>query len=95
MYLFFTKEISEEEGSARITGSDVNHIRNVLRMKAGDKVRVSDGASCSYTAEIAGFGEDGGDVNLRLLALIPSFSPFYGNCIWHQVLTQHFFRQIC
>ena len=68
MYLFFSKEIFESEGCARITGGDVNHIRNVLRMKEGEKVRVSDGASCCYTAEIADFGDEGQEVNLRLLS---------------------------
>ncbi|HAH17409.1 MAG TPA: 16S rRNA methyltransferase, partial [Eubacterium sp.] len=40
MHRFFvdSKNVSDEE--VRITGSDVNHIKNVLRMKQGDKFYV-------------------------------------------------------
>ncbi|MCI8466170.1 MAG: 16S rRNA (uracil(1498)-N(3))-methyltransferase [Lachnospiraceae bacterium] len=57
MYLFFVdgQEIGEQE--ARITGSDVNHIRNVLRMKPGDKLRISDGESRCYNCQIQAFEE--------------------------------------
>ena len=32
----------------RITGNDVNHIKNVLRMKAGERVVANDGDSTDY-----------------------------------------------
>ena len=35
-----------------ITGQDVNHIRNVLRMKAGEKIGVRDGISRNYICEL-------------------------------------------
>jgi 16S rRNA (uracil1498-N3)-methyltransferase len=35
-----------------ITGSDVNHIKNVLRLKIGDKIEVFDGSQKSYLVEI-------------------------------------------
>ena len=43
MHHFFTtpEEIGEEY--IRITGPDVNHIRNVLRMKLGETMLISDG----------------------------------------------------
>ena len=55
MYLFFVdgRDIGEE--TARITGPDVNHIKNVLRMKPGDKVRISDGESLCYNCVIESF----------------------------------------
>ncbi|WP_434311093.1 16S rRNA (uracil(1498)-N(3))-methyltransferase [Hominifimenecus sp. rT4P-3] len=43
MYHFFVPEGNASEEEIRITGPDVNHIRNVLRMKPGEKVVISDG----------------------------------------------------
>lgn len=47
MYQFFVEEEqiftgkNGETGTIRITGRDVNHIRNVLRMRSGERVRIS------------------------------------------------------
>lgn len=41
MYQFFVKDGQVAEHEVFIEGSDVNHIRNVLRMKAGDEIRVT------------------------------------------------------
>ena len=46
------------DGYAVITGQDVNHIRNVLRMKAGEQVGIRDGISRSYICELETIGED-------------------------------------
>ncbi len=48
MYHFFVspEQIGEEE--IRITGPDVNHIGNVLRMRSGEKICVSDGQDADY-----------------------------------------------
>ena len=45
MYQFFVEpaQIHEGDKSVIITGSDVNHIRNVLRMKPGEEISVSNG----------------------------------------------------
>ena len=43
MHHFFTEPSQIGEKEIRITGSDVNHIRNVLRMRPGEEVLVSDG----------------------------------------------------
>ncbi len=45
MYQFFVEpaRIHESDKSVIITGSDVNHIRNVLRMKPGEEISVSNG----------------------------------------------------
>lgn len=47
MFQFFVDktQINEETGMAYITGSDVNHISNVLRMKTGEQFYVTDGES--------------------------------------------------
>ncbi|MCI8549259.1 MAG: 16S rRNA (uracil(1498)-N(3))-methyltransferase [Lachnospiraceae bacterium] len=68
MYLFFVdrRDIGETEG--RITGSDVNHIKNVLRMKPGDKVRISDGEQTCYNCMIEAFAEEPEAVRVRLLS---------------------------
>ena len=52
MYHFFVSTSQIEDGYAVITGQDVNHIRNVLRMKAGEKIGVRDGISRNYICEL-------------------------------------------
>ncbi len=42
MFQFFVEPGQITAQEAEITGGDVNHIRNVLRMKAGEQVRISD-----------------------------------------------------
>ncbi len=37
MYQFFVEEEQVHSDSISITGGDVNHIKNVLRMKNGEK----------------------------------------------------------
>lgn len=41
MYQFFVEDSSVTSTYVTIEGSDVNHIKNVLRMKGGEKIRVS------------------------------------------------------
>lgn len=43
MYHFFVKPEQAGKEIIEITGGDVNHIRNVLRMKAGEELCVNDG----------------------------------------------------
>ena len=43
MYQFFVEPTQIREHVITITGSDVNHIRNVLRMKTGEELAVSNG----------------------------------------------------
>ena len=58
MYHFFVTPAQIMDGYAVITGQDVNHIRNVLRMKAGEQVGIRDGISRSYICELETIGED-------------------------------------
>ncbi|MDO4267620.1 MAG: 16S rRNA (uracil(1498)-N(3))-methyltransferase [Eubacteriales bacterium] len=58
MYHFFVTPAQIEDGYAVITGQDVNHIRNVLRMKPGEKVGIRDGISRSYVCELEELGTD-------------------------------------
>lgn len=57
MYLFFVDNREIRETQARITGPDVNHIKNVLRMKPGEKVRISDGEALCYNCIIEAYTE--------------------------------------
>lgn len=43
MYHFFVEPAQISDRSVIITGGDVNHIRNVLRLKPGDEISVSNG----------------------------------------------------
>lgn len=52
MYHFFVSKEQIGPGEINITGGDVNHVRNVLRMKAGEKIFVSDGEKKGYCCEI-------------------------------------------
>ena len=41
-----------------IMGSDVNHIKNVLRMKTGDKVYLSNGSDLEYECSLSEWTQD-------------------------------------
>ena len=41
-----------------ITGGDVNHIKNVLRLKVGQEITVSNGRGRDYTCSISEIGRD-------------------------------------
>lgn len=66
MYHFFVTPDQIREGYAVITGQDVNHIRNVLRMKPGEEIGVRDGISRSYVCAIETLEED--EVRARILS---------------------------
>lgn len=52
MHQFFVTPDQVEETCIHITGSDVNHIKNVLRMREKEKFKVSDGNNRKYICEI-------------------------------------------
>ena len=52
MYRFFVEKEQIGDKTIRIIGSDVNHIRNVLRMKPGEEILISDGEKKEYHCEI-------------------------------------------
>ena len=47
MYQFFVEPSQIQGNRIVITGSDVNHIKNVLRMKPGEEIAVSNGTESS------------------------------------------------
>lgn len=58
MYRFFVSENQIKDNQIVISGDDVNHIKNVLRMKVGEVILVSDGADSEYTCEIESIGDE-------------------------------------
>jgi len=58
MQHFYVEPEAVGENSIIITGGDVNHIKNVLRMKQGEELVISDGESREYLCRVAVFGAD-------------------------------------
>lgn len=59
MYQFFVEENQISEKVAFIIGSDVNHIKNVLRMKIGEEIAISNGIDGKeYHCEISEMTEE-------------------------------------
>lgn len=59
MYQFFVEPSQIQDKKIIITGSDVNHIKNVLRMKPGEEISVSNGMDGrEYRCGIEEFAED-------------------------------------
>ncbi len=70
MYQFFVEpqQIDVEAKTVIITGSDVNHIKNVLRMKIGEEFAVSNGMDGKeYRCGIRAFAEDAVECELRFI----------------------------
>ena len=58
MHRFFTNGINEYEKTISITGEDVNHIKNVLRLSEGDEITISDGRGRDYISCISSINEN-------------------------------------
>ena len=58
MYRFFVEPAQVGEKEIIITGSDVNHIKNVLRMKPEETILISSGESLEYTCYIRELKEE-------------------------------------
>lgn len=67
MYHFFVKENQIGTDTITITGMDVNHIKNVLRMGAGEQVLISNGVDQDYFCEIMEVASD--QVTARILSV--------------------------
>ena len=66
MYQFFAEPSNVGEKDIYIRGTDVNHMRNVLRMRPGEQVCVHDGASGrEYRCEISEYLENA--VHLKIM----------------------------
>ena len=59
MYHFFVRPEQIGEKEIRITGPDVNHIRNVLRMRVGEELRICTGEDDrDFRCSISGFSDE-------------------------------------
>ena len=67
MYHFFVNPEQIGEQEICITGNDVNHIKNDLRMKPGEQVLVSNGIDQDYRCEIAAITPEA--VTARILSV--------------------------
>lgn len=68
MYQFFVEPSQIQGNRIIITGGDVNHIKNVLRMKAGEEIAVSNGVDGrEYRCGIEAFTEDEVICTLRFI----------------------------
>ena len=68
MYQFFVTPEQINGKDIRITGSDVNHIKNVLRMKIGEEIAISNGMDGKeYRCEISSVSEEEIRCTLRFI----------------------------
>ncbi len=68
MYHFFVEPSQIQGKRIVITGGDVNHIKNVLRMKIGEEIAVSNGEDGKeYRCGIEAFSEDEVICGLRFM----------------------------
>ena len=68
MYQFFVEPHQISDKSVRIEGQDVNHIKNVLRMKIGEELSVSNGVDGKeYRCGIVAMDEECITCEIRLI----------------------------
>lgn len=84
MYRFFVAEENRTESTVTITGDDVRHIRDVLRMQPGERVVVSCGKGIDYECEIAEPGQD--QILLTVCSEKPAISELPVNITLFQAL---------
>lgn len=66
MYHFFVTPDQVRDRCCFITGQDVKHIRNVLRMKPGEQIGIRDGISHNYICSITEIGTE--EICARILS---------------------------
>ena len=72
MRYFFIKHPKAAGTPSFIKGSEAKHIKNVLRMRPGDKVGLFDGQGLEYSARIVVFS--GNDIEVEILRSFPAVS---------------------
>lgn len=58
MHHFFVESSQIQKNTITIEGPDLNHMKNVLRIKPGEKVEISDGSSIRYICELDEYEQD-------------------------------------
>lgn len=67
MYHFFVQQDQIGDTTVRIAGTDVNHIKNVLRMGPGEEILLSNGVDKDYLCEILSISSD--EVTAKILEI--------------------------
>ena len=88
MYHFFSEHEHIHDTYIDIVGSDVNHIKNVLRLKTGDSLLISSGDNIDYTCHIAQINES---ISVRTLTRLTSAA---GNWLPKSICFRDFPKQI-
>ena len=65
MHHFFVGPEQVLGDGIRIVGPDVNHMKNVLRMKPGEQVLISDGTGKDYTCSIISIDSEAVEAGIR------------------------------
>ena len=65
MHHFFVTPEQVNAENIWISGSDVNHIKNVLRMKVGEELEISDGNGKKFLCEIESMSADEVVANIK------------------------------
>ncbi len=55
---FLEKDIDGTNGEIRITGNDMHHMKDVLRIRTGEEIRVGDPSGRSFSCELVSYGPD-------------------------------------
>ncbi len=76
MYRFYVEEEQISDNRIKITGSDVNHIKNVLRMEIEEKVIVCNGQGMDYYSVIEEITKE--EILLSILEIKPTQSELQG-----------------
>ena len=79
MHHFFVTPSQVEEPYIYVEGQDVNHMKNVLRMKPGEQAGISDGNNLKYVCEVVSYEE--GRATLRILEKWRRIQSLAMNCI--------------
>ncbi len=58
MHRFYIEDVSGSDEYIYIEGADVNHIKNVLRVKIGEEVVIGDGSGRDYYCRVAELNQD-------------------------------------
>jgi len=58
MYHFFVTPSQVKEHTIYIEGSDVNHMKNVLRLHIGEQVEISDGNNLKYLCRVSAYEDE-------------------------------------
>lgn len=72
MHHFFTEPSQIKADNIYIEGADFNHMKNVLRIKSGEEVGISDGQGTDYVCEVVRYEKD--TAVLRICSIKQSYS---------------------